>query len=131
MSDLTEPGPAASCRSWHCESQTDLAADALRLARGMSYKYALFDLPPGGGKSVLQRPQAEPDHQTTFCVFGEAVASLQGSYITAEDVGTTVADMRSLRDQTPYVLGRIDIQRSQIMATARWTKPVKWIVRRS
>ncbi|MGI4880546.1 MAG: Glu/Leu/Phe/Val family dehydrogenase [Janthinobacterium lividum] len=102
----TALGPAAGgCRFWHYESQADLATDALRLARGMSYKNALAGLPFGGGKAVLQRPLGDFDRAAVFRVFGEAVAALQGSYITAEDVGTTVADMRAVRAHTPYVAG--------------------------
>jgi leucine dehydrogenase len=102
----TALGPAAGgCRFWHYESQADLITDAVRLARGMSYKNALAGLPFGGGKAVLQRPKGDFDRQAVFRVFGEAVAALQGNYITAEDVGTTVADMRKVRERTPYVAG--------------------------
>lgn len=102
----TALGPAAGgCRFWHYESQADLIADAVRLARGMSYKNALAGLPLGGGKAVLQRPKGAFDRQTVFRVFGDAIAQLHGRYITAEDVGTTVADMRQVRERTPYVAG--------------------------
>lgn len=102
----TALGPAAGgCRLWHYDTQTDLITDAVRLARGMSYKNALAGLPLGGGKAVLQRPRGDFDRATIFRVFAEAVAAMQGSYITAEDVGTTVADMRQVRELTPYVAG--------------------------
>jgi leucine dehydrogenase len=71
----------------------------------MSYKNALAGLPLGGGKAVLQRPGGDFDRKAVFRVFGDAVAALQGKYITAEDVGTTVADMRAVRDRTPFVAG--------------------------
>lgn len=102
----TAIGPAAGgCRLWHYETQTDLVTDAIRLARGMSYKNAMAGLPFGGGKAVLQRPDGDFDRAALFRVFGEAVAALKGAYITAEDVGTTTADMRAVRRQAPYVAG--------------------------
>lgn len=102
----TALGPAAGgCRLWHYPDQAALVTDAVRLARGMSYKNALAGLPFGGGKAVLQRPTGDFDRQTVFRVFAEAVAALGGNYITAEDVGTTVADMHAVRERTPYVAG--------------------------
>ena len=102
----TALGPAAGgCRFWHYADQAALVTDAVRLARGMSYKNALAGLPFGGGKAVLQRPTGDFDRQTVFRVFAEAVAALGGNYITAEDVGTTVADMSAVRERTPYVAG--------------------------
>jgi len=74
----TALGPAAGgCRLWHYESDDDMVADAMRLARGMSYKNALAGLPFGGGKSVLQRPKGDFDRKTLFRVFGEAVEALR------------------------------------------------------
>lgn len=102
----TAIGPAAGgCRFWHYETEAELIGDAVRLARGMSYKNALAGLPFGGGKAVLQRPKGDFDRKAVFRLFGEAVAALQGSYITAEDVGTTIADMREVRKHSPYVAG--------------------------
>ena len=102
----TALGPAAGgCRFWHYDSYADLTADAIRLARGMSYKNALADLPLGGGKAVLQRPEGSFDRAALFRAFGDAVESPGGAYITAEDVGTTVADMERVRERTRYVAG--------------------------
>lgn len=102
----TALGPAAGgCRLWHYESQADMIADAIRLARGMSYKNALAGLPFGGGKAVLQRPAGAFDRKAMFRVFGDAVAALNGSYVTAEDVGTTVSDMQAVRGRTRHVAG--------------------------
>lgn len=104
--DSTALGPAAGgCRLWHYDSHKELVTDALRLARGMSYKNALAGLPLGGGKAVLQRPDGDFDREALFRAFGQAVASLRGDYITAEDVGTTVADMQVVRQHTRYVAG--------------------------
>ncbi|GAA0304247.1 Glu/Leu/Phe/Val dehydrogenase [Sphingomonas oligophenolica] len=102
----TAIGPAAGgCRLWHYSSKSELTADAIRLARGMSYKNAVAGLPFGGGKAVLQRPEGSFDREAFFRAYGDAVASLGGTYVTAEDVGTTVADMRAVRERTAYVAG--------------------------
>jgi leucine dehydrogenase len=102
----TALGPAAGgCRFWHYASKEDLARDAARLARGMSYKNAMAELPFGGGKAVLQRPNGAFDRATVFRVFADAVAALDGAYVTAEDVGTTIADMKAVRKRTQHVAG--------------------------
>jgi leucine dehydrogenase len=102
----TALGPAAGgCRLWNYESQEQLTNDAVRLARGMSYKNALAGLPFGGGKAVLQRPVGTFDREALFKVFADAVAALNGRYITAEDVGTSVSDMKLVRERTRYVAG--------------------------
>ncbi len=99
-------GPAfGGCRFWAYEN--DLAAhhDALRLSQGMSFKNALAGLPFGGGKAVIVKPKAEFDREQLFAAFARAVDSLQGLYITAEDVGTTTADMRVVQQHTKFVSG--------------------------
>lgn len=102
----TNLGPAAGgCRFWHYAEQDQLISDAVRLARGMSYKNALAGLPLGGGKAVLQKPKGDFDREDYFRAFGKAVAQLEGNYITAEDVGTSVADMQVVRSQTRFVAG--------------------------
>lgn len=99
-------GPAAGgCRLWDYASQGDVTADAVRLAEGMSYKNALAGLPLGGGKAVIRRPQGAFDREALFRAFGHAVDRLSGQYVTAEDVGTSVEDMRIVAGQTPYVSG--------------------------
>ncbi|MFO1252434.1 Leu/Phe/Val dehydrogenase [Inhella sp.] len=102
----TARGPAfGGCRLWAYEN--DLAAhhDALRLSQGMSMKNALAGLPFGGGKAVIVKPKGEFDRAKLFAAFARAVDSLQGAYITAEDVGTTTADMRGVQALTKYVSG--------------------------
>lgn len=102
----TALGPAAGgCRLWHYGDEQDMVTDAVRLARGMSYKNALAGLPFGGGKAVLQRPAGAHDRAALFRAFGLAMEGLAGAYVTAEDVGTTVADMQVVRGQTRYVAG--------------------------
>ncbi|WP_454887457.1 Leu/Phe/Val dehydrogenase [Sphingomonas oryzagri] len=102
----TALGPAAGgCRTWDYASPEAMATDAIRLARGMSYKNALAGLPFGGGKAVLQRPAAGIDRKAVMRAFAAAVEQLHGSYVTAEDVGTTVADMELVARHTRYVAG--------------------------
>jgi leucine dehydrogenase len=102
----TRRGPAAGgCRLWRYEDGAALTADALRLAEGMAYKNALADLPLGGGKAVIALPHGDVDRRALFRAFGRAVAELDGAYVTAEDVGTTVADMAAVREETYHVAG--------------------------
>ncbi|MEO7329296.1 MAG: Glu/Leu/Phe/Val dehydrogenase dimerization domain-containing protein, partial [Minicystis sp.] len=84
----------------------DALVDALRLARGMTYKAALADLPHGGGKSVLIRPQNPHfDRAALFMAFGRFIENLGGHYITAEDSGTGLEDMEIIRSVTKHVTG--------------------------
>ncbi len=99
-------GPAlGGCR--FIEYDTDDAAfvDALRLARGMTYKAALAGLPHGGGKSVIIRPKQKFDRVALFKAFGTFINDLRGHYITAEDSGTGLEDMEIVRTQTKWVTG--------------------------
>lgn len=99
-------GPAAGgCRFWHYSSAHDALADALRLSRGMSYKNAMAGLPLGGGKAVVMVDVQQPKTPAMLEAFGRLVDSLQGQYITAEDVGASVADMEIVAGQTRYVSG--------------------------
>jgi leucine dehydrogenase len=100
----TALGPAAGgCRIWDYDSAEDALTDVLRLSRGMTFKNAMADLPLGGGKAVIYRINV--DRIEAFQKFGEAVEKLGGRYITAEDVGATVADMRAIARTTSYVAG--------------------------
>jgi leucine dehydrogenase len=99
-------GPAlGGCR--FIEYDTDEAAyiDALRLARGMTYKAALAGLAHGGGKSVIIRPKHRFDRVALFRAFGRFIEDLRGHYITAEDSGTGLEDMEIVRTQTKHVTG--------------------------
>jgi leucine dehydrogenase len=77
----------------------------LRLSRGMTYKNAVAGLPFGGGKSVILATEHTPASPALFEAFGRAVDSLQGRYITAEDVGVSVEDMRAVHNVTRFVSG--------------------------
>ena len=101
-------GPAiGGCRFIEYETSEDALRDAMRLARGMTYKSAITGLPHGGAKAVLMRPPELTGGQRReiFEEFGEFVDSLEGDYITAEDSGTSVEDMNLVHEQTDHVLG--------------------------
>ena len=102
----TSLGPAfGGARLWSYDNEAAALSDALRLSEGMSYKNALADLSAGGGKSVLWPRSGDVPRERLFSAFGQAIEALGGRYITAEDVGTTVADMETVRRQTRYVAG--------------------------
>jgi leucine dehydrogenase len=99
-------GPAlGGCRFIHYDSDEAAVLDALRLARGMTYKAALAGLAHGGGKSVIIRPTRHFDRVALFRAFGKFVDDLRGHYITAEDSGTGLEDMEVLRTVTKHVTG--------------------------
>ncbi len=102
----TARGPAfGGCRFWTYDNELAALNDSLRLSQGMSLKNALADLPFGGGKAVIIKPAGDFDRPALFAAFGRAVQSLEGAYITAEDVGTTTADMLGMQAQTQFVSG--------------------------
>ncbi len=99
-------GPAAGgCRMYPYADHAAAREDALRLARGMTFKNAAAGLDLGGGKAVII---ADPHHDKTAALmraFGRFVDSLKGAYYTAEDVGTSVADIEEVARITPYAVG--------------------------
>lgn len=105
----TVRGPAVGgTRLWSYPDVEAAAADALRLSRGMSYKNALAGLPFGGGKAVILGPApTEPAARRALMrAHGRAIESVGGRFVTGEDVGTTVADMEMIADETAHVAGR-------------------------
>src|SRR5687768_18432513 len=102
----TSLGPAlGGTRFWQYASADEAVVDALRLARGMTYKAAVAGLDLGGGKSVILGNNKRPDREAIFRAHGRFVDSLGGRYITAEDIGTSPADMEFVRRETRYVAG--------------------------
>jgi leucine dehydrogenase len=107
----TRLGPAlGGCRMWHHTTLDEAIEDALRLSAAMTLKAAAAGLDLGGGKSVIWLPGEEPPagevRRELMRDFAETVEMLAGSYITAEDVGTTIADMELLARYTKHVVGR-------------------------
>lgn len=102
----TRLGPSlGGCRFIHYDTEEHAIVDALRLARGMTFKAAITGLPLGGGKSVVMRPKGEFDRSALFRAFGKFVNDLGGHYITAEDSGTSIEDMEIIRTMTKHVTG--------------------------
>ena len=99
-------GPAlGGTRMWKYDNEWEALNDVLRLSRGMTYKSAISGLNLGGGKAVIIADAKVDKTPEMIIKFGEYINALSGKYITAEDVGTTTADMDLIRDVTPYVTG--------------------------
>jgi leucine dehydrogenase len=102
----TTLGPAlGGTRFWQYATDEEAIVDALRLARGMTYKNAVAGLNLGGGKSVIIGNNKTTDREMIFRAHGRFVESLGGRYITAEDVGTSTADMDFVHMETKNVSG--------------------------
>jgi leucine dehydrogenase len=90
----------------HAYADHDAAlTDVLRLARGMSYKSAIADLPLGGGKAVIIGDPAREKSEARFLAYAEAINTLGGRYITAMDVGMAPADMPVIARKTKFIAG--------------------------
>jgi leucine dehydrogenase len=99
-------GPAlGGCRFWHYESEAHAIDDVLRLAQGMTFKNAVADLPLGGGKAVILADEARTKTPAMLRAFGRFIESLDGRYITAEDVGFSVEDIEVVGGETRHVAG--------------------------
>jgi leucine dehydrogenase len=102
----TTLGPGlGGCRMYHYASHHNALIDALRLSRGMTYKAAITGLNLGGGKSVIIGDPKKHKSEALFRRFGRYIESLNGRYITAEDVGTTTRDMSYINMETRHVTG--------------------------
>ena len=102
----TTLGPAlGGTRFWNYQSEEEAVFDVLRLARGMTYKNAVAGLNLGGGKAVIIGDNRTTRREMLFRAHGRFVESLGGRYITAEDVGTSTADMDFVHMETDYVAG--------------------------
>lgn len=102
----TTLGPAlGGARMWTYASEENAIEDALRLARGMTYKNAAAGLNLGGGKTVIIGDPFKDKNEEMFRALGRFIQGLNGRYITAEDVGTTVTDMDLIHEETNYVTG--------------------------
>jgi leucine dehydrogenase len=102
----TTLGPAlGGTRFWNYSSDVEALTDVLRLSKGMTYKAAVAGLNLGGGKSVIIGDNRTSRREMIFRAHGRFVETLGGRYVTAEDVGTSVADMDYANMETSYVTG--------------------------
>ncbi len=102
----TALGPSlGGTRFYPYADEQDALVDVLRLAKGMTYKAACAGLPQGGGKAVIIGDPAQLASDALFRAYGRFIDGLSGRYITAEDVGTTVANMEVVATQTTHVRG--------------------------
>lgn len=102
----TTLGPAlGGTRMWNYRSETEALKDVMRLAKAMTYKAAAAGLNFGGGKGVIIGDPKKDKSEVLLRSYGRFIQSLRGRFITAEDVGTTLEDMRVLMSETKYVAG--------------------------
>ena len=102
----TKLGPAlGGCRCWNFVNEDVALSDALRLSRGVSYKNAIAGIPYGGGMAVIMADPRKDKTTEMFEELGNVIESLNGAYITAEDVGTNIDDMRCVARNTDNVNG--------------------------
>lgn len=101
----TTLGPAAGgIRMWPYETEADAIKDAVRLARGMTYKCAAIGLPNGGGKCVIIGDPRRDKTEGLLRALARFINRLGGLFITGIDVGTTVSDMEIMRTESPYIV---------------------------
>jgi leucine dehydrogenase len=101
----TDLGPATGgLRMWTYGSEEDAVMDALRLARGMTYKYAAAGLSLGGGKAVIIGDPATQKTEGLLRAMGRFIQSLHGEYQTGEDVGITLDDLEVIHRECDYVV---------------------------
>ncbi len=102
----TTLGPAlGGLRIWPHATEQDAIMDVLRLSEAMTLKSAAAGLDLGGGKAIIMRNAARDKTEALLRSFGTKVDSLNGKYITTEDVGTTTSDMQWVARETSYVTG--------------------------
>jgi leucine dehydrogenase len=122
----TARGPSlGGCRMWTYADSRAAVRDSLRLSRAMTFKSAVAGLPLGGGKGVIMLPEgsAPPtgdERRAVLLDFGETVATLDGDYLTAEDVGTSEPDMEVIAEATPHVTG-LGVDRGGSGDPSPWT----------
>jgi leucine dehydrogenase len=115
----TALGPAfGGCRMWAYASEADALTDALRLSRGMTYKAAICELPLGGGKSVILGDPRRDKTREILRAMGRVVESLGGRYVIADDIGTTLDDLRVMREVTAHTAAATPSAQQPLAVTA-------------
>ncbi len=102
----TTMGPAlGGLRLWNYDDEASALSDVLRLSKGMTYKSAIAGTGLGGGKAVIMGDAKTIKSPQLFGAMGRLIDSLDGLYITAEDVNIGVADLVHVAEATPHVTG--------------------------
>jgi leucine dehydrogenase len=115
----TALGPAfGGCRMYPYANESQALTDVLRLSRGMTYKAAICGLPYGGGKSVIIADPRRDKTPALLHAMGRLIESLDGRYITADDVGTTLADLAAMREVTKHTAGATQASQEPLAVTA-------------
>lgn len=105
----TNLGPAlGGCRMWPYATDEEALRDVLRLSKGMTYKSAVANIKLGGGKAVILGNHRTEKTRDLLLAMGDFVESLGGRYITAEDSGTSVADMKVIGERTRFAGGVVE-----------------------
>jgi len=100
-------GPSlGGTRMWNYATEAEALRDVLRLSRGMTYKSAISGLNLGGGKAIIIGDSRSQKSEALFRRFGKFVDSLNGTYITAEDVGISTEDIKWVAQETKHVAGK-------------------------
>lgn len=100
-----EAGALGGCRLWRYNREDEALEDVLRLSRAMTYKAVMADLPLGGAKAVILEDPDHPKDEALLRAMGRFIHSLNGRYISSEDVGISVTDARVICEETPHVVG--------------------------
>jgi leucine dehydrogenase len=115
----TALGPAfGGCRMWAYASEADALTDVLRLSHGMTYKAAICELPLGGGKSVIIGDPRRDKTRELLLAMGRVVESLGGRYAIADDIGTTLDDLRVMREVTAHTAAATPSAQQPLAITA-------------
>ena len=115
----TTLGPAlGGTRFWKYTTTDEAITDALRLAKGMTYKSAVAGINLGGGKSVIIGDNKRADREALFRAHGRFIETLGGRYITAEDIGTSPTDMEYIKLETDHVAGLLGLSGDPSPVTA-------------
>src|SRR6516225_74386 len=115
----TTLGPAfGGCRMYPYSSEQHAMTDVLRLSRSMTYKAAICELPYGGGKSVIIADPRRGKTPALLHAMGRIIEDLGGLYITADDVGTTLADLAIMREVTRHTAGATAAAQQTLPVTA-------------
>ena len=102
----TTLGPAlGGTRMWKYKSEEEVLTDSMRLARGMTLKNAAAGLNAGGAKTAIWADAKKDKSEAFWRAYGRYVESLNGRFVTAEDVNTNLQDMHFINMETEHVVG--------------------------